>query len=70
MGEQEKEIEQEGTKFGTGRLPSSYEESRRLWREFRKGRLTATELGERLGQYENSGEADKIKELFNGKELK
>ena len=47
-----------------------YLESRRLWKEYiyRERKITATELGERLGIAEYP-KAKQLKDLFGGKEI-
>jgi len=46
-----------------------YTESRRLWQEYLKGRITSDELAERLGEHTKGDEVEKVRDLFNGKNI-
>ena len=53
---------------GTGTEDSDpYTESRRLWKEYLKGRITSDELERRLGEHIEGDEVEKVKDLFEGR---
>jgi len=47
----------------------AYTKSRRLWKLYLKGQLTAEQLGESLGELGEDTKVEKIKELFNGQDI-
>ena len=69
LGKPQEEIKQEGTLRHTDSSDENgetvYEKSRRLWKEFEKGRITAQELEQCLA--EDDGEVERLKDIFGGK---
>jgi len=65
----EEGIERHNAGCDKNRENKDYTESRRLWGDFCRGKIKADELAERLGQLKMAGETEKIRELFNGKEI-
>jgi len=64
-------MDEERTTESTGDgFEDAYTKSRKLWKLYLGRKLTADELSERLGEYENNREAEKLKELFNGEDCK
>jgi len=46
-----------------------YTESKRLWKEFLSGRLSASELAEGFRQFEDIGGAEEVRDFFDGRIL-
>jgi len=62
-------MDEERTTESTGDgIEDAYTKSRRYWKLYLGGKLTASELSERLGEYEDNREAEKLNDLFGGKE--
>jgi len=58
---------EERNKYST-RHSDPYTESRRLWKEYKKGRISADELARCLGEHTKGDEIEKVRDLFNGKD--